>query len=314
MSRLLRRKTSKRKKWYGNSTIVCIDVAEHQILGGKHFLILGPESGKIWWLKKVQCLQKKYHCQWTLCVARNPSGFFTISAIFCVHWSSVPASRERVVPTEWQVRTVLGDCISRAKVIPAQAPQYRQHALISDFLDLANLSVQEEAALATNWIKDRPEGLKLQNLALATRTGRSTGSLPESLTADVHYAINKCESLGSGRQLILHGNPSAIARDFSPYMAVLRRHFLPNVHFQCCMLLQGTLGHDFDIFAASGESTAWVLLWKTRSRPIGVRVCPVAQFDFFSTAFDPREWTMVVFWKEDSGRQLRLITPENEER
>ena len=97
-------------------------------------------------------------------------------------------------------------------------------------------------------------------------------------------------------------------------MAVLRRHFfLPNVHFNCCMLLQGTLGLDFEIFAASGESTAWVLLWKTRSRPIGVRVCPVAQFDFFSTAFDPREWTIVVFWKEDSGRQLRLITPENEE-
>ena len=55
--------------------------------------------------------------------------------------------------------------------MPAQAPQYRQYALISDFLDLANLSIQEEAALATNWIKDRPEGLKLQNLTLATRTG-----------------------------------------------------------------------------------------------------------------------------------------------
>ena len=61
------------------------------------------------------------------------------------------------------------------------------------------------------------------------------------------------------------------------------------------MLLQDTLGHDFDIFAASGESTAWVLLWKTRSRP-----------------FDPREWTVVVFWKEDSRRQLRLSTPEDE--
>ena len=65
------------------------------------------------------------------------------------------------------------------------------------------------------------------------------------------------------------------------------------------MLFQGTLGGDFDIFAANGESTAWVLLWKTSSRPIGVRVCPVAQFDFFSTAFDPRAWTLVVFWKED---------------
>ena len=78
------------------------------------------------------------------------------------------------------------------------------------------------------------------------------------------------------------------------------------------MLLQGTLGDDFDIFAASGESTAWVLLWKTRSRLVGVRVCPVAQFNFFSTAFDPRVWTMVVFWKEDSGRQPQLISPENE--
>ena len=42
------------------------------------------------------------------------------------------------------------------------APQYLQHALISDLLDLANTSIQEEAALATIWIDDRPEGLKLQ--------------------------------------------------------------------------------------------------------------------------------------------------------
>ena len=54
---------------------------------------------------------------------------------------------------------------------------------------------------------------------------------------------------------------------FTRIWQFLRRHFLPNVHFQSCMLLQGTLGGDFDIFAASGESTAWVLLWKTRSRP-----------------------------------------------
>ena len=50
---------------------------------------------------------------------------------------------------------------------------------------------------------------------------------------------------------------------------------------------------------------------KTPSRPIGARVCPVAQFNLFSTVFDPREWTTVVFWKEDSGRQPQLITPEN---
>ena len=49
-----------------------------------------------------------------------------------------------------------------------------------------------------------------------------------------------------------------------------------------------------------------------RSRPIGVRVCPVAQFNFLRTAFGPHKWTMVVFWKENSGRQPQLIAPENE--
>ena len=223
----------------------------------------------------------------------------------------VLASRERVVPTEWQVRTVLGDCISRAKVIPAPAPHYRQHALISDFMDLAHLSLQEEAALATNWIKNRPEGLKLQNLALATRTDRSTGSLPENLTADVHYAINQQVRNFGFRETIDPSRESiGICKGFFPVYGSLSTSFLPNVHFQRCMCLQGNLGHDFDIFAASGESTAWVLLWKTDSRPLGVRVCHVAQFDFLSTALGPREWPMVVFYNEDSGRQLRLTTPE----
>ena len=31
---------------------LCLAMAEYQILGGKHLLTLGPESGKIWWLKK----------------------------------------------------------------------------------------------------------------------------------------------------------------------------------------------------------------------------------------------------------------------
>ena len=57
---------------------------------------------------------------------------------------------------------------------------------------------------------------------------------------------------------------------------------------------------------SGGESTAWVF-WKTRSRSIGVRVCLAAQVNFFSTAFDPRAWTMVVLWKENVGRQPWLI-------
>ena len=72
-----------------------------------------------------------------------------------------------------------------------QAPQYQHCALISDLLDLAKLSIREEADLAMNWINDRPEGSTLQNLALATMTGPAMSSLPKNRTADVQYAIDK---------------------------------------------------------------------------------------------------------------------------
>ena len=234
-------KSFKEKEVVWQQYHLCMDVAQ-QIFGGKHFLISGPESRKICWLKKVQDLQKKVPL---------PMG-----------------------PPAWQVRTVLGDCISRATVVPAQAPQYRQCALVSEFMDLANLCVQEEAALAANWIKDRPEWLKLQNPYVGPPDGPIYRKVTRKSNCRRPLRNQQMRICGLKEQLILHGNPSAIARDFSPHVAVLRRHFLPNMHFQCCMLLRGTLGRDFDIFAASGESTAWVLLWKTRSRPIRVRVCP----------------------------------------
>ena len=135
---------------------LCLAGAEFQILGGKYVLIFGPESGKIWWLKKVQSLQKRYHCQWALLRDKKLEWILFVSIILATYYNNLSWSQPRV------------SCISKAKVVSTRAPQYRQYALISDFLDLANLDVREEAALATNWIKDRPERLKLQNLALAT--------------------------------------------------------------------------------------------------------------------------------------------------
>ena len=72
-------------------------------------------------------------------------------------------------------------------MISIQAPQYRQYALISDFLDFAYLRIREEAALATNWIKDL-EGLKLLNFALATMTGPAVRNQPKNTTADLTNA------------------------------------------------------------------------------------------------------------------------------
>ena len=93
----------------------------------------------------------------------------------------------------------LGDCTSKTKVISIRAPQYRQYALISDFLDVAKLFIQEEAALATNWIRDRPEGLKFQNLALATVTGPAVRSQPKNVTADVQPPFTNASLWAQGK-------------------------------------------------------------------------------------------------------------------
>ena len=210
-----------------------------------------------------------------------PKKSTTTNGPSCVEKNEVDFSQSWQSVTTIGIKTILGARISKARVIAAQAPQYRQHALTSDLLDLANLSLQEEATLATNWIDDRPEGLTLKRLALDTMAKPVMSSSPKNLTADVQHAFDKCESLGSGKQLTLHGNLSAITRIFSPHSAVSSTSFFAENAFPVlCVASGGTLGSDFDIFAASGESTAWVLLWKTRSRPIGVRVCPIAQFDF----------------------------------
>ena len=221
MSRLSRRKTSKRKKWYGKNTNCVLTLQNIKFLDTSLFWDRNQEKLVV---EKGTILPEKVPLPMDLLRGKKPKWIFHNLGNLLRPQELVPASRGRVVPAEWQVRTVLGDCVSRAKVIPAQAPQYQQYALISDFLDFAHLSIGEEAALAANWIKDRPEGLKLQNLTLSTRTGRVLRSLPRNLTADVQYAINKWESLGPRQQLFLYGNPSTLARDFSPHMTVLRRH------------------------------------------------------------------------------------------
>ena len=95
--------------------------------------------------------------RWTLLFGRTPKWIFHYLGSLLRPLEFAPESRKHVVATEWQVRAVFGGRISRTRILSIQAPQYRQHALISGFLDLAHLNLQEEAALVTNWMKDRPE-------------------------------------------------------------------------------------------------------------------------------------------------------------
>ena len=51
---------------YGNSAVCAWPWQSIGPLAIIIFLGEGAELGQIWWLKKAQYFQKKYHCQWTL--------------------------------------------------------------------------------------------------------------------------------------------------------------------------------------------------------------------------------------------------------
>ena len=130
MSLTITTKNSEQEEVIWHPYYFCLAVAEHQFFGGTHFLILEPGSGKIRWLKKGTIPSEKVP------LPMNTPARQETQVVFFHNFGNllrplelVPASCERVVPTEWQIRTVLGDCISRAKVIPTQAPQFRQYAI-----------------------------------------------------------------------------------------------------------------------------------------------------------------------------------------
>ena len=62
--------------------------------------------------------------RWTLLRGKTPKWIFHNLGILLQPLEFVPDSRKHVVPTEWQVRTVLGDCMSKARGI-----QFKRHSI-----------------------------------------------------------------------------------------------------------------------------------------------------------------------------------------
>ena len=313
MSPTVTTKNSEQKEVMWQQYRLCLAVAEYQILDGKIFLVLGPESGKIWWLKKMQYLLKKFHCRWTLLRGNHLKwilsqfwrSFTTTGVCTDLAWASGSNGMASSFCSWRLFFEGRHDYNSNATVLAMCADQSLPGSC--QFEHTRGSSIGHELDQGPTWMVEASEPC----IGHYDRPSCSQSTETYDFRCSVHHeqmrVIGRRETTDPSRESV------GKCRSFSPHMSVLKRHFfLPNMQFECCTILQGTLGGNFDIFAASGESTAWVPCWKTRSRPVGVRVCPADQFNFFKTALDPRKWTLVVFWKEGLGRQPQLITPENE--
>ena len=109
--------------------------AEYQILGGKHYLIMYQNQERSGGSIRYNVFKRDITVNGLFSVEGKPKCILHNLDNLLQPLASVPYSRKQVVPTEWQVQTVLRDCKAKAKVISIQAPQYQQYALISEILD-----------------------------------------------------------------------------------------------------------------------------------------------------------------------------------
>ena len=150
-----------------------------------------------------------------------------------------------------------------------------------------------------NWIDDRPKGFKLQNLAFATLARPLMSSLPKK---------SDCGRPARYSQMRIFGPKATI--DPSPGIhRRLQQHF-PRIWQPFDVIFYRTC-----ISSAACYFRAPSVAILTSLRPVvnplpgcssgkpvqdqlasGLSCSPIR---FFSTAFDPPAWTMVVFWKED---------------
>ena len=54
------------------------------------------------------------------------------------------------------------------------------------------------------------------------------------------------------------------------------KDYLPNLSFIQAAVLVGTLGDSITLNSIDQDDNAWVIMWRTHSRPLGVKVLPVS--------------------------------------
>ena len=115
------------------------------------------------------------------------------------------SSHREVLPNN--TCSIVADCLS--KVIDRKLPEERQTSLIASIFDMLQVPTVEERRLA-RYIKHNVNGPEGQvSLTLKQTLATTTGD--KKCSPLVAEAMRKCDSLGSGMQLILHGNTSDTA-------------------------------------------------------------------------------------------------------
>ena len=105
---------------------------------------------------------------------------------------------------------------------------------------------------------------------------------PSAYLEKVQGAAAECENIGTGQQVILQGNVvwhrgrSYTASSVTRAVSSLKQAYLQNLEFTHSIIVVGTVGPKWPITQADIDEYAWIIMWITYARPLGLIVLPIS--------------------------------------
>jgi len=116
--------------------------------------------------------------------------------------------------------------------------------------------------------------------------------------APVAKLIKATDQLPPGTELCLHLDRSETVAAFIPLVRYLKQKYLPYQHFTGCSILRGTFGHRTSLLHLDQPSA--VFMWKHNSSTNQLYISSAAALLFPPDTFSIREWSVVMFWDEQT--------------
>ena len=310
-----------------------IRVAKYQLSQGRHFIIENPYGSDLWKLKEFVNLllqpcvsygkldmcaygmkdpvSHDYYYKPTCLVHSFPSGVLDPVFKECPNknrssdsnnhrheqiqgWCKGHGRRSslaQVYPYPFCKR--LSHCIATYLQVK---PQDKHSFLISDILDLC---------IPSSWCSTLKEALENRSsgqwevLSSVSEHGQPT-SIPISVSDPVvKKLIVKVNSMPSNTEILLHTEPwTPYIDDLGKMTIHLRKLYLPHHVFGKCSILRGTFGSAFS--ARDRSDLAFVIMWRKHDETKQLYVVSMPSMYTFPSSFEPRKWSMVLFWQESS--------------
>lgn len=119
--------------------------------------------------------------------------------------------------------------------------------------------------------------------------------------------MNRINALPKGSEKCLHNEETKSDIHLAKLARHLRTHYLPMQHFNYCLALRGTLGENISAYSVSDK--ACVVMWKKTDKIKQVSVAMLSSLLSPGSSFDPRAWSILVFWDETKHSRTPGVLP-----